>query len=228
NVLEALGSPWKLMEDLEASCIRSNDTIKAQGTLKKSFLPPRWRLLMAQINQWSRAKTGGYDQISNKDAMILYCLENRVNIDFAKLIWDDILSKLKKKYKEEVILYPRTSLHLPMLAICNADETVAFKAPKTFSKIKKKDLKGKNHGAKSGHRKQIPISKNHPRFKIKETKSVYLSKKSTASQAGHSKKRKKSASTIVQSESASGHDALADSTAKADPGKSAPKDLLSE
>nr|GEX55641.1 hypothetical protein [Tanacetum cinerariifolium] len=37
-----------------------------------------------------------------------------------------------------------------------------------------------------------------------------------------------STSTIIHSESASGHDASSDSTIEANPGKSAPKDLLSQ
>ncbi|GJT54560.1 putative reverse transcriptase domain-containing protein [Tanacetum coccineum] len=41
-----------------------------------------------------------------------------------------------------------------MLAICSADEPVAFKAPKTSSKAMKKDTKGTNPGAKSGRRKK--------------------------------------------------------------------------
>ncbi|GKA04539.1 hypothetical protein Tco_0683659 [Tanacetum coccineum] len=45
--------------------------IGAKGTLKKSCLPSRWRLLMAQIMQCLGGKTGGLDQISNKDATIL-------------------------------------------------------------------------------------------------------------------------------------------------------------
>ncbi|GKG50066.1 hypothetical protein Tco_0518840, partial [Tanacetum coccineum] len=35
--------------------------IMAKGTLKKSFLPPRWRLLMAQIIQCLGGKTSGLD-----------------------------------------------------------------------------------------------------------------------------------------------------------------------
>nr|GEY30839.1 hypothetical protein [Tanacetum cinerariifolium] len=50
--------------------------IRAKRTLKKSFLPPRWRLLMGQIIQCLGGKTGGLDQISNKDATILYYLAN--------------------------------------------------------------------------------------------------------------------------------------------------------
>ncbi|GKE06853.1 hypothetical protein Tco_1398871, partial [Tanacetum coccineum] len=51
--------------------------IGAKGTLKNSFLPPRWRLLMGQIIQCLGGKTDGLDQISNKDAAILYCLANK-------------------------------------------------------------------------------------------------------------------------------------------------------
>ncbi|GJV96819.1 hypothetical protein Tco_1548396 [Tanacetum coccineum] len=44
-----------------------NGEIEAKGTLKKSCLPPRWRLLMGQIIQCLDGKIGGLDQISNKD-----------------------------------------------------------------------------------------------------------------------------------------------------------------
>nr|GEW60577.1 hypothetical protein [Tanacetum cinerariifolium] len=52
-------------------------------------------------------KTGGPDQISNKDATILYCLANAVKVDYAKLIWEDIIHKLNKKTSENVVPYPR-------------------------------------------------------------------------------------------------------------------------
>ncbi|GKC41349.1 retrovirus-related pol polyprotein from transposon TNT 1-94 [Tanacetum coccineum] len=44
-------------------------------------------------------------------------------------------------------------------------ELVAFQAPNTYFYTKKKDSKGENPGDKSGHRKQLPVSKNHPRKK---------------------------------------------------------------
>ncbi|GJX03614.1 hypothetical protein Tco_0189530 [Tanacetum coccineum] len=47
--------------------IEYNGEIGAKGTLKKSCLPPRWRLLMAQIIRCLGDKTRGLDQISNKD-----------------------------------------------------------------------------------------------------------------------------------------------------------------
>ncbi|GKB81961.1 hypothetical protein Tco_0948856 [Tanacetum coccineum] len=47
-------------------------TIEATCTLKKGFLPPSWSLLMAQIIQCLGGKTSGFDQISNKDAIIFF------------------------------------------------------------------------------------------------------------------------------------------------------------
>ncbi|GJV86373.1 hypothetical protein Tco_1530311, partial [Tanacetum coccineum] len=91
--------PWFQM-------IRYNGEIGAKGTLKKSCLPPRWRLMMAQIIHYLGGKTGGLDQISNKDATILYCLANGVQVDFAKIIWEDIIHKLNKKTREKVVPYP--------------------------------------------------------------------------------------------------------------------------
>ncbi|GKE90978.1 hypothetical protein Tco_1572073, partial [Tanacetum coccineum] len=41
-------------------------------------------------------KTCGHDQISNKDAIILYCVANGVEVD-----------KLNKKTREKVVPYPR-------------------------------------------------------------------------------------------------------------------------
>ncbi|GKB61841.1 hypothetical protein Tco_0918027 [Tanacetum coccineum] len=46
-------------------------------------------------------------QIYNKDATILYCMANGVKVDYAKLIWEDIIHKLNKKTREKVVPYPR-------------------------------------------------------------------------------------------------------------------------
>nr|GEU29759.1 hypothetical protein [Tanacetum cinerariifolium] len=43
--------------------------------------------LRAHYLPHSSGKTGGHNQISNKDAIILYCLANGVEVDYAKLIW---------------------------------------------------------------------------------------------------------------------------------------------
>ncbi|GJS49394.1 hypothetical protein Tco_0599515 [Tanacetum coccineum] len=83
------------------------EEVSAKGTLRKSLLPPRWRLLMAQIIQCLGGKTGGFDQITNKDAIILYSLANGINIDYANIFWEDIIIKLKKKQREKVVPYTR-------------------------------------------------------------------------------------------------------------------------
>nr|GEU56330.1 uncharacterized mitochondrial protein AtMg00810-like [Tanacetum cinerariifolium] len=130
-------------------------------------------------------KLGFFDKISNKDAIILYCLENEVNIDYAKFIWEDIITKLNKKTRKKVVPYP--SVHNwtlkknqpegplftdHMLAICKADVPVEHKALNTSSYTKKKDSKGKNLGAKIRHGKQTTYSKHHPLPKIEATKGV--------------------------------------------------------
>ncbi|GJV20223.1 hypothetical protein Tco_1369243, partial [Tanacetum coccineum] len=63
------------------------EVVPTKGTLKKSLFPPRWRLLMAQIIQCLGGKTGGFDQITNKDAIILYSLANGININYASIFW---------------------------------------------------------------------------------------------------------------------------------------------
>ncbi|GJX44666.1 hypothetical protein Tco_0261342 [Tanacetum coccineum] len=83
------------------------EAVPAKGTLKKSLLPPRWRLLMAQIIQCLGGKTRGFDQITNKDAIILYSLANGINIDYASIFWEDIIIKLNKKHREKVVPYTR-------------------------------------------------------------------------------------------------------------------------
>ncbi|GJZ49620.1 hypothetical protein Tco_0603810 [Tanacetum coccineum] len=52
-------------------------------------------------------KTGDFDQITNKDAIMLYSLANEINIDCASIFGEDIIFKLNKKHKERVILYSR-------------------------------------------------------------------------------------------------------------------------
>ncbi|GJT47879.1 hypothetical protein Tco_0974036 [Tanacetum coccineum] len=83
------------------------EEVSAKGTLRKSLLPPRWRLLMAQIIQCLGGKTRGFDQITNKDGIILYSLANGINIDYANIFWEDIIIKLKKKQREKVVPYTR-------------------------------------------------------------------------------------------------------------------------
>ncbi|GJV06778.1 hypothetical protein Tco_1344434 [Tanacetum coccineum] len=185
------------------SSIGYSREIEAKGTLKNGFLPPRWRLLIAQIIQCLGGKTRRYDQISNKDAIILYYLVNGVKIDFAKLIWDDIVSKLSKRTREKIVPYPRfisLLLEQKMEGYKDDKEPVAFEAPNTSVYNRKKVPKGKKSGAKTGHRK----------------KSTSLLTKMIIS------------SIITHSESASEHDISTSSKAGADSGLSAHKNLVSQ
>ncbi|GJZ29272.1 retrovirus-related pol polyprotein from transposon TNT 1-94 [Tanacetum coccineum] len=75
-----------------------------------------WRILMAQIIQCLGGKTGDHDLISNKDAIILYCLANRA---------------LKPNQLEG----PPFTDH--MKAIFNIDVHVDFQAPKTSLQTEK-------------------------------------------------------------------------------------------
>nr|GEY49713.1 hypothetical protein [Tanacetum cinerariifolium] len=59
------------------------------------------------FNLLSHSELAGFDQITNKDAIILYSLANEVNMDYAKLIWEDIITKLNKKTKEKFVPYTR-------------------------------------------------------------------------------------------------------------------------
>nr|GEY02793.1 hypothetical protein [Tanacetum cinerariifolium] len=95
-----------------------------------------------------------------------------------------------------------------MLAICNADEPVPLKAPKSSSQTEMKASKGKMPGAQTGS-SEIPT-----RSKTKETKAG-SSKNPAGSKKAHSRKRKESR-----------YDASKDSTSKADPRTSAPNDSL--
>ncbi|GJW17903.1 hypothetical protein Tco_0025339 [Tanacetum coccineum] len=113
---------------------RHNGEIRVKGTVMKRCLPPRWRLLMGQIIQCLGGKTGGLDQISNKDATILYCLASRINVDFARIIWEDLIHKLKKKSRERVIPYPRfISLLMEYMAPEYANESCTINPTQIFN-----------------------------------------------------------------------------------------------
>nr|GEY42851.1 retrovirus-related Pol polyprotein from transposon TNT 1-94 [Tanacetum cinerariifolium] len=102
---------------------------------------PTFKRLIVKLG----GKTGGLNQTSNKDATILYCLANRVHVDYAKLIWEDLIHKPNKKTKENIILYPRTSHTDHMKAIYNLDVHVDSKALKPSLKTEE----GMDEGTKN-------------------------------------------------------------------------------
>ncbi|GKE42260.1 hypothetical protein Tco_1469544 [Tanacetum coccineum] len=107
---------------------------------------------MGQIIWCLGGKTCGLDQISNKDATILYCLANGVQVDYAKTIWEDLIHKLNKKTREKIvfsihnwILKPNQPEQPPftdhMKAICNLDVPMDSIAPKYSSPTEEKETK---------------------------------------------------------------------------------------
>ncbi|GJY12674.1 retrovirus-related pol polyprotein from transposon TNT 1-94 [Tanacetum coccineum] len=194
-----------------------NREIGAKRTLKKSCLSPRWRLLMAQIIQCLGGKTGGLDQISNKDATILYWLANGLLVDFAKIIWEDIIQKLNKKTKEKVV--PCLWLYIFLLGIYDLPEydmedltinptqldvPLASKAPNTSSHDEMKDFQDLGELREEGAHPQLSSGMS-AFINIKPVHSAFFT---------------------FHSESASGNDVSADSTAEANPGKYAPNDSI--
>nr|GEU39320.1 hypothetical protein [Tanacetum cinerariifolium] len=136
-----------------------------------------------EIIQCLRGKTGRFDQITNKDAIMLYSLANSIHIDYANIFWEDIILKLKKKQREKVVPYTRFLSQLIMHKMkedYGTDEGSPVKKEPTLSGMSALNL-------------------NKPIF---------------------------SASFIIYSESASGHDVSADFTVKADPELSTPNDSI--
>ncbi|GJU37190.1 hypothetical protein Tco_1185544 [Tanacetum coccineum] len=114
-----------------------------------------------------------------------------------------------------------------MLAICKVEFLVEHKAPNTSSYTRKKDSKGKNPRAKSGHRKQPTFSKHYHLSKIEATKVVRLDKEDQKTTGSPTSLR-------VTSEGGSNphlsskHDVSAKSKDGADSEISAPKDSISQ
>ncbi|GJZ59997.1 hypothetical protein Tco_0615813 [Tanacetum coccineum] len=188
-----------------------NGEIEAKGTLKKSFLPPRWRLLTGKIIQCLGRKIGGLDQISNKDATILYCLAN---------------GALKPNQTEG----PPFTDH--MKSICNLDVLVDSKAPKPSSQTEEVP-QGKKPGAKSGLKRKQSL-KHTSRSKTEASKSkTGQSEKETQSSSAKDKSPSHPLppTPVVgemhkEAQQATGHDASADSIAEADPVNSTPNDSI--
>ncbi|GJR12308.1 hypothetical protein Tco_0794960 [Tanacetum coccineum] len=183
------------------------EEVSLKGTLINSLLPPRWRLLMAQIIQCLGGKTRGFDQITNEDAIILYSLANGIYIDYANIFWEDIIIKLKKKQREKVVPYTRFLSLLIMHKLKEGygddkvtlyptqvfNKPVAFKAPKPTSNVERVP-QGTKPRAKPRHKKHS--SSTQPSVSSKEATKGGSYKAPTGSKTSHSKKRKESSSAM--------------------------------
>ncbi|GKD81256.1 hypothetical protein Tco_1348095 [Tanacetum coccineum] len=207
--------------------IRYRGEIGSKETLKKSCLPSRWRLLMAQIMHYLGGKIGGLDQISNKDATILYCLVNGVHVDYEKIIWEDLVHKLNKKTREKIVPYPTFLSLLPEHTMPEYEnEELTINPTQVFNvPVDSKALKP------SSQTEEVPQGKKLG-AKKKETKSSSAKDKSPSHPSpptlvvGEMHKEAQQATGDPTSLGATRHDASADSTAEADPGLSPPNDSI--
>ncbi|GJW78921.1 hypothetical protein Tco_0140603 [Tanacetum coccineum] len=176
--------------------------IRAKGTLKKSFLPPRWR----------------------------------VEVNFARLIWEDIIHKLNKKSRKKVVPYPRfISLLLEyMMPEYENDEltlnptqmcllisklpTPPHKLIRRFPKAKSLELKVNS--------KENNLQNTHLSPKLTSTPVVDEMHKEELQTAGGSPSLGVTNEEGFNPHLSSGCDASADSIAEAHPRKSAPHDSI--
>ncbi|GKC54580.1 hypothetical protein Tco_1077325 [Tanacetum coccineum] len=175
--------------------IRYEEAVPAKGALKKSLPPPRWRLLMAQIIQCLGGKTGGFDQITNKDVIIL---REATKGGSSKAPTSSKTSHSKKRKESSSAM----------------DSNPSQPPVSTPVDIR---MHKEDHQATGG-----PISLGV----TNETRANPLL--SSGMSAFNLNKPYYSSSFIVHSESASGCDASADSTAEADPRLFAPSDFVEE
>ncbi|GJV69305.1 hypothetical protein Tco_1484814 [Tanacetum coccineum] len=110
---------FKDLSDFISKCCL-NETFTKAPTQYKEYLSEFWYTTKTlegskvwvstptgRVRGYIGGKTGGLDQISNKDVTILYCLANGVQVDYAKIIWEDLIHKLNKKTREKIVPYPR-------------------------------------------------------------------------------------------------------------------------
>ncbi|GKC87169.1 hypothetical protein Tco_1147818 [Tanacetum coccineum] len=231
--------PWFLT-------IRYGEEVSSKGTLKKSLLPPRKKVVpytrFLSPLMMQKMKDGYGDGDVTIHPTQVFSVNN----------W-----ALKPSHTEG----PPFTAH--MMVIYNVEKPVDFKAPRTSSQTEMKVSQGTKLRAKTRHKKQSTFSKQPPMSTSEATKGG-SSKAPTSSKTGPSRKRKESSSAkdsnlsqplvstlvdtgmhkedqqaaggptslgvttsiIIHSESASGYDALADSTTEVDPETSVPNDYL--
>ncbi|GJW01589.1 hypothetical protein Tco_1556840 [Tanacetum coccineum] len=217
------------------------EEVSAKGTLRKSIIPPS---LANGINI-------DYANIFWEDIIIKLKKKQREKVvSYTRFLSLLMTHKMKEGYRDgELTLYliqvfsvnnwalkpnqPEEPLFTDhMLAICSETEPVVFKAPKPSSNVERVPQSTKP-GAKPGHKKYLTSSKQ-PSVSNKEATKGGSSKAPTNSGMHKEDQQATGDPTFlgVTSEARanpqlnSGNDALAVSTAEADPGNSAPSDFV--
>ncbi|GKA26078.1 retrovirus-related pol polyprotein from transposon TNT 1-94, partial [Tanacetum coccineum] len=159
---------------------------------------PTFKRLIIELGE-IRGDIGYSGEIGEKETLKKSCPPPRVKIDYARLIWEDIIHKLSKKTKEKFVPYPRfISLLLeymmheydneeltinPTQAIYNLDVPVDSKAPKPSSQTEEVP-QGKKHGAKSRlKRKQSSKHTSESKTEASKSKTGQLEKATRSSLA---------------------------------------------
>ncbi|GJR52930.1 hypothetical protein Tco_1403451 [Tanacetum coccineum] len=174
-----------------------NKEIEAKGTLKKSCLPPWWRLLI------------DYARLIGED--IIHKLSKKTRekvIPYPRFI-SLLLEYMMPKYKNEELTIN------PTQAICNLDVPVDPKAPKPSSQTEETEV-SKSKTGQSEKETQSSLAKDKsPSHTSPPTPVV-----------GEMHKEAQQAASGPTSLGATRYDASADSTTEADPGLSAPNESI--
>ncbi|GJY04943.1 hypothetical protein Tco_0370883 [Tanacetum coccineum] len=221
--------------------------IGAKGTLKKSCLPPRWRLLMGQIIQCLEDIIHKVNK-KTREKVIHYSRFISLLLEYMMLAYDNKELTINPTQVFNVYnwaLKPNQHEGPPftdhMKAICNIDVHVDSQAPKTSSQAEKvpqgkkprsKSRLRRKHSSKHTSESHTEASKSKTGQSEKETQSSSAKDKSPSHPSpptlvvGEMLKEGQQAAGGPTSLGATRYDASADSTAEADPGLSAPNESI--
>ncbi|KAL7602938.1 hypothetical protein Lser_V15G19704 [Lactuca serriola] len=115
-------------------------------TLKK-LLPPYWRFLAHVFVNCISGRKGGADEISSRNIQAIIALAAGIDFNFSRFILEEMVTNLKKKAKDQFLLYPRfiqIFLNCLFPDLAKTGEILDMKAfgPNTIS-LMKKNQKGK-------------------------------------------------------------------------------------
>src|ERR671933_481505 len=77
------------------------------STIRLKFLSGIWNLLIGTISKTLRMKIGGFDTPNSTELQIFHAMVTGNNIDFAKLILNEMIEKVANKTKSNVIPFAR-------------------------------------------------------------------------------------------------------------------------
>ena len=114
---ESLPSDAQLVDFLDEIGYEWDDKLgKVTHTIKRFRMTLEWSYIFAHFNQCLTCKVGSHDQASTVHLQILYSAVKNRQIDWAKLIYDDLLNKLslpqssKAPQRHTTVMYPVFSL----------------------------------------------------------------------------------------------------------------------